>query len=118
LHRQRPELSKGNGAGKLSRKKAIMTGMAHARGWEACPRISLKDVYRKEMSFFQPNIGSKGRVLRGIAALAFLLGALGLWWWEGPLFLVIGLAVASGFTAFEAGRGWCVARACGIKTKI
>ena len=33
--------------------------------------------------------------------------------WLGVVLLVMGL-----FVAFEAARGWCVLRACGIKTKF
>jgi hypothetical protein len=34
-------------------------------------------------------------------------------WWLGLIFIGIGI-----FVLFEAVRGWCFARACGIKTKI
>ncbi|HEX3856737.1 MAG TPA: DUF2892 domain-containing protein [Verrucomicrobiae bacterium] len=66
--------------------------------------------------FFKPNIGSCGRLVRGgIAALLFIAGgALFIYvWWLGLVFIGIGI-----FTLFEALRGWCVARACGVKTKI
>ena len=33
--------------------------------------------------------------------------------WLGLIFVVAGL-----FALFEAVRGWCIARACGIKTKF
>ena len=29
-----------------------------------------------------------------------------------------GLVLAAGFLAFEATRGWCALRACGVKTKF
>jgi len=66
--------------------------------------------------FFSPNINHRGRIARGvIGSLCLIAGIiivdynLGL----GLVFVVAGL-----FAMFEAVRGWCVARACGIKTKI
>ena len=66
--------------------------------------------------FFQPNINSRGRLVRGgMAALLFIAGGVIAWFvlWLGLVFIGIG-----SFTLFEAVRGWCVARACGIKTKL
>jgi hypothetical protein len=66
--------------------------------------------------FFQPNIDSRGRLLRGgIAALLFIAGAVVACdvLWLGLVFAGIGI-----FTLFEAVRGWCLARACGVKTKL
>jgi hypothetical protein len=66
-------------------------------------------------SLFTPNISPAGRWLRGLGAGAALAGA---WfgfqqsWWLGG-----GLLLAGGFMLFEALRGWCALRACGIKTK-
>jgi hypothetical protein len=34
-------------------------------------------------------------------------------WWLGGALMVFGA-----FALFEAKRGWCVARACGIKTRV
>ena len=67
------------------------------------------------MSFLRPNIDTTGRILRALGALALGLGAFFVW----PHSRGIGLALAasSAFVAFEAARGWCVARACGVKTK-
>jgi len=66
--------------------------------------------------FFSPNINHRGRIARGvIGSLCLIAGIiivdynLGI----GLVFVVAGL-----FAMFEAVRGWCVARACGIKTKI
>ena len=67
------------------------------------------------MSFFRPNIDSKGRVLRALGALGLGLGAFFVWPHSHGAGLA--LAVSSAFVAFEAARGWCVARACGVKTK-
>ena len=67
-------------------------------------------------SFYNPNIGKKGRLVRGLMGLALLVGAafsFGESFWLGA-----GLAAAGVFGLFEALRGWCLARACGIKTRI
>jgi len=65
---------------------------------------------------FAPNIGSQGRLLRGLGALELFVGA----WlafdvatWLGIVLLALG-----GFALFEALRGWCGLRACGIKTRF
>lgn len=68
------------------------------------------------MSFLRPNIDTKGRVIRGIGALALAAGAA--LTWPHSRDGSIALAVSSAFVAFEAARGWCVARACGVKTKF
>jgi hypothetical protein len=65
---------------------------------------------------FAPNIDNKGRLARALIALGFFIGAafgFGLSVWLG-----IVLVVSGGFVLFEALRGWCAFRACGIKTKI
>lgn len=65
---------------------------------------------------FTRNIDNKGRVLRGIGALALLIGAgfgFTVSVWLGAALLASGL-----FVAFEALRGWCALRACGVKRKI
>lgn len=62
------------------------------------------------------NIDNRGRLVRGIGALALLVGAgfgFNVSWWLGGLLLASAL-----FVAFEALRGWCALRACGIKTKL
>ena len=68
------------------------------------------------MSFLRPNIDIKGRVIRGVGALAMGIGAAVTW--PHSLAAGIGLAASSAFVAFESVRGWCVARACGVKTKF
>jgi hypothetical protein len=65
---------------------------------------------------FSRNIDHKGRLIRGLGALALLVGAgLGL---AVSLWLGIALLASGMFVAFEALRGWCALRACGIKTKL
>ena len=66
-------------------------------------------------SFFAPNLGSQGRLIRGLGALGLFVGAgfaFSVSTWLGIVFLASG-----GFVAFEALRGWCALRACGIKTR-
>jgi len=66
-------------------------------------------------NLFAPNIGRTGRLIRagiGVVFLALALPAFRLNWLAGLA------AVAGGlFCLFEAQRGWCVARACGLKTR-
>jgi hypothetical protein len=67
-------------------------------------------------SFFPRNIDKKGRIARGLCALALLVGAvfgLTVSLWLGGALLASGI-----FVAFEAIPGWCGLRACGIKTKL
>lgn len=68
------------------------------------------------MSFLHPNLDKNGRIIRGVIALGLGIGALLVW----PVSQVAGIALgaSSAFVAFEAARGWCVARACGVKTKF
>jgi uncharacterized membrane protein YhhN len=65
--------------------------------------------------FFAPNISRSGRWWRVLFAL--VLAATGVALLSnhraGALFL-FGFAA---FALFEAARGWCIVRACGIKTK-
>jgi hypothetical protein len=66
--------------------------------------------------FFSSNLERKGRVFRGVMALGLGIGA---WFAFGVsrLFGVV-LIIATAFTLFEAARGWCVLRACGLKTRL
>ncbi len=65
---------------------------------------------------FQPNIGTGGRWIRGAIALACFGGAAA----TLPVspWLALPFAAAGIFVAFEAARGWCALRACGVKTKF
>jgi len=66
--------------------------------------------------FFTRNIDGKGRLVRGLMGLALLGGAA---FCLGESLWLAGLLAAAGlFGLFEAFRGWCLARACGIKTKL
>jgi Protein of unknown function (DUF2892) len=68
------------------------------------------------MPFFRRNLETKGRVIRGVGALALAVAAM--FAWPHSRAAGIGLALAAAFVAFEAARGWCALRACGIKTKF
>ena len=66
--------------------------------------------------FFHPNLSHHGRLARGvIGALCLIAGIIvagdyTLW---GLILVVAGL-----FAIFESIRGWCLLRACGLKTKF
>ena len=65
---------------------------------------------------FAPNIEKKGRLLRGLTAMVLIIGGIV----ALPFILILGVVLlASGaFVLFEALRGWCALRACGITTKF
>jgi hypothetical protein len=67
-------------------------------------------------TFWKPNLERDGRTWRGLlGTILFLTGIAAAFWqlWLG------GLLIASGtFVLFEAVRGWCLLRACGIKTRL
>jgi hypothetical protein len=65
---------------------------------------------------FATNIESKGRLLRAAGAGALGLTAVALS--RNFPAASLALALAAGFLAFEASRGWCALRACGVKTKF
>jgi hypothetical protein len=67
-------------------------------------------------NFFRPNLQRNGRIARGvIGALCLIAGIVLVDYrlWLGLIFVIAGL-----FAIYEALAGWCLARACGIKTKI
>ncbi len=68
------------------------------------------------MKLFAPNIDTKGRIARAVGALALAIAGAVLW----PLSRIAAglLAAGSAFMFFEAARGWCAVRACGIKTPL
>jgi asparagine N-glycosylation enzyme membrane subunit Stt3 len=67
--------------------------------------------------FFTKNLDASGRRARGvIGSLVLIAGIIiagDVLWWVGLIFVVAGL-----FAIFEAVRGWCFLRACGIRTKL
>jgi zinc transporter ZupT len=63
------------------------------------------------------NIETKGRVLRAGTGVATILAAIVGYFLNAPI-LLDGLLVAfGGFMIFQGVSGWCLARACGMKTK-
>jgi hypothetical protein len=68
------------------------------------------------MKFFDRNIDARGRLWRALLG-AVLIGA-GLLVHQTGGWLCTLLVIAGGFCLFEAARGWCLARACGIKTRL
>jgi hypothetical protein len=65
---------------------------------------------------FAPNIDNRGRLARGIIGIVLLVAgviAAFVLWWLGLILLA-----SAAFVLFEAVRGWCGLRACGIKTKL
>jgi hypothetical protein len=69
----------------------------------------------KFREFCQPNIGIAGRIARGLVGVGCLSGA---WYLRGNFWGCVLLTGSGAFTLFEALRGWCVARACGLKTPM
>ena len=67
-------------------------------------------------NFLVPNLQTQGRVARG--AIALVLGIAALFCIRTSRTLGLLLLVSSLFSFYEAARGWCVLRACGIRTKI
>jgi hypothetical protein len=66
--------------------------------------------------WFARNIDWRGRLARAVWGLLLIGLAIALFSRSRWAF---GLLLASGiFALFEAFRGWCVMRACGIKTKL
>ena len=66
--------------------------------------------------FFAPNIGRGGRILRAVWGIALVIGAVfasRYAWWACAILLAF-----AALAFYEASRGWCIARACGIKTKF
>ena len=66
--------------------------------------------------FLNPNIGTRGRLIRGLGGMAFVVGAI--FAYRISPWLAAAMGIAGLFTLFEAARGWCVLRACGVKTRV
>ena len=68
-------------------------------------------------NFFRPNLKRTGRIARGVIGTLCLIAGIILTTscelWLGLIFVIAGL-----FAIYEALSGWCLVRACGIKTKI
>lgn len=66
--------------------------------------------------FFAPNLTPRGRVVRAVGGLALVIA--GMFSCSISIWLAVALIVSGGFVLFEASRGWCLLRACGIKTRL
>ena len=77
----------------------------------------VRSVLRVAMrKFFAPNIDRRGRILRAVWGVALITAALLTWAhsrWLSLVLLALGV-----LGIYEALRGWCLARACGIRTKL
>jgi hypothetical protein len=67
-------------------------------------------------SFFSRNIDNRGRLVRALMAVGLFVAA-GFGFLVSP-WLGAGLAALGVFGVFEALRGWCALRACGIRTRF
>ena len=67
-------------------------------------------------NYFARNIETEGRAVRGLAALVLLLTAIVPF--QLSILLRLIFLVSGLFVLFEALRGWCALRACGVKTKM
>ena len=66
--------------------------------------------------FFKANLDRPGRMARGVMGALCLIAGITLVdfsLWLGLIFVVAGL-----FAIAESVSGWCLARACGIRTKF
>jgi hypothetical protein len=66
--------------------------------------------------FFSRNLDSRGRWVRGAGGALFVIG--GGFACSYHVWVAVVLMLGGGFMLFEAVRGWCVVRACGIRTKM
>ena len=65
---------------------------------------------------FRRNIETTGRLFRGFGSLAFFFGSAFLF--RSHFIVSIVLFAVGAFLLFEALRGWCALRACGIRTRF
>jgi hypothetical protein len=75
----------------------------------ACSRFGMKN-------FFAPNLERKGRIVR--AGYGMILVCAGVALSGYSPWICLALVAAGAVGLFEAFRGWCVVRACGIKTRL
>ena len=66
--------------------------------------------------FFAPNIDRKGRLARALYGCAMIVAGWLLGRADHPVLALVAI-LAGAFAWFESARGWCIVRACGIKTK-
>ncbi len=69
------------------------------------------------MGFWTPNIDRRGRIFRGVMAVVLFAAAV-FAYRAGVRWLALMLAIAGLVGTVETVRGWCVLRACKIKTRF
>ncbi len=67
-------------------------------------------------TFWQPNLPRAGRTARAILGGLLLVAAAAAFFWH--LWAGLILLASAVFVLVEAARGWCLLRACGIKTRL
>lgn len=67
-------------------------------------------------NFFARNIDRAGRIARAVWGAALIIAGLLLAGRSGWACLL--LVAFGAFALYEGARGWCLLRACGIKTKL
>jgi 4-hydroxybenzoate polyprenyltransferase len=68
------------------------------------------------MKRFRPNLELKGRLARAIIGVILL--AAGVTFWSINRTAAALIVMSAAFALFEAARGWCALRACGVRTRI
>jgi hypothetical protein len=66
--------------------------------------------------FFRPNLRRTGRIARGVIGTICLIAGIVLV--DESLRLGLLFVAAGLFAIFEAIRGWCLVRACGLRAKV
>ena len=72
----------------------------------------------------KPNINGRGRLARAITGILTLALGAAAWLLQWPdsavtRTIIVVVCIGAGlFQLFEARRGWCVMRACGIRTPM
>ncbi len=67
-------------------------------------------------NFFARNVGRSGRIVRAVWGIGLIVAGVLIAKRSG--WACFFLVVFGVFALYEAVRGWCVMRACGIKTKL
>jgi hypothetical protein len=79
-----------------------------------CLRAKTESVFSM-LKFLSPNLERTGRIVRAVLGSLCLVGGVAVGFWN--LWAGLALIGSGAFMLFEALRGWCVMRACGIKTR-
>ena len=66
--------------------------------------------------FFARNIDRRGRLVRAVWGASLIIAGLLLW--GRSRWICLALIACGVFALYEAARGWCLMRACGIKTRL